>query len=790
LPDDNLPNNQPKNLTIVFLPRAHMQKQERIPNEDLLLILNELRTEEDRDQVAELPKEYAGIPADRQKTLYQELNWQIKIHQTNKVTNPDYHHKIILNNTEEKLYQLNKKRKPGTPETHHLQYKHISDSEKNLYFPSGPDSETSYAFITDTETKYINKLTTASTAGHKYILADHTLPRSRTYVPNPQELQQQIPQVKPALPRTPVRPPQPEKQIQTKGAAALTEETNPKWMNPLNFTEEQLKQLLTDPRAERLLDEHVDELLQQRMENTFLRNRTIPKPTPKPKPKPMAQPGAAPTMAELLAEIQSLKIQAQQSSRPKIATDKEEMMEMKRNMAEMAKIIQRLQGQAPETEVDRNTLAGITGQATLAAAPLVYTLQYPSNIIDPETDRLPLGILKAPAVIATVGIFDPSTNQDTEFKQIWERIQNYTRNHQLYEHEYVDILMAVMKGPAAVMLTDIIRETDGKLKNILDAIQDVYVAHNTIFDEVDELNKFIRPANEHIRATVRRATLVVHKLKNQTAITAWPERKYHMTVAIIKQVIMKETSQHLYAKELECAHVGLRLDINAIVNIIAVHESTHKLIPKHDIRLQYNVNTMQVIDQDTEPYVSIQIATPERRITRSASRDLYKTPTPNKTPPSDSPRSQFRPDRSKSRETQTQLSQRNHKGERDYKTDHSKRYKNNKPNYRRQQSQSPGRTDRQKYQTEGPKRVHYNDKQYNNNSNQKEQTRSSSPYPKRHNTPEYQRKTYGTRSQSPFTKTFADGKNKVTLNFYKCQECPQLHMEGDKCAPEFTALNK
>ena len=67
-----------------------------------------------------------------------------------------------------------------------------------------------------------------------------------------------------------------------------------------------------------------------------------------------------------------------------------------------------------------------------------------TNIINDKEFRTQLSNLKAPAVVATIGIFDPDNNPKDDFSETWERIQNHIRNYRLYKHKYVDILMAVM----------------------------------------------------------------------------------------------------------------------------------------------------------------------------------------------------------------------------------------------------------------------------------------------------------------------------------------------------------
>lgn len=237
-----------------------------------------------------------------------------------------------------------------------------------------------------------------------------------------------------------------------------------------------------------------------------------------------------------------------------------------------------------------------TQQSTIS---LIYSLERPKNIV-PSGTKLAnenKSQLKPTIVQATIGIFDPDKDPKANFRDVWSRIIEYTRPHKVYEYEYIQILMAVMKGSAATLLDNMIKEFEGNLMKIIEALQDVFVPHHTVYDDYDEIGKFTRNAKEGIRPTIVRAGLLVYKLKNTVSPAAWPEKRHSLIMSMVKQVIDRKTFKHLRAKELECAQAGRQLSLEAATDIIHLYEMTHELVPTRDIPLKFNVNSMSLIDQ-------------------------------------------------------------------------------------------------------------------------------------------------------------------------------------------------
>jgi len=79
-----------------------------------------------------------------------------------------------------------------------------------------------------------------------------------------------------------------------------------------------------------------------------------------------------------------------------------------------------------------------------------------------------------------------------------------------------------------------IREYKGALDQIIEAIQDIFIPQHTIYDNAEELNNMQRLPNENIRATMRHACMIIERLKPTCTAEAWPDRKYHLLLSLLK----------------------------------------------------------------------------------------------------------------------------------------------------------------------------------------------------------------------------------------------------------------
>jgi hypothetical protein len=435
-----------------------------------------------------------------------------------------------------------------------------------------------------------------------------------------------------------------------------------------------------------------------------------------------------------------------------------------------------------------------TGDAILRD---LYNLKYPDNIIDNDTSRgiEKINILKPSVISNTIGVFDPEATPKSDFRGMWERILEHTRNAQLYEHEYLTILRMVMKGSSANQLDKMSKESKGNLKQILEAIQDLYIPQMTYFDEYDELNSFTRAKGEHIRTTVRRASLAIFPLKATVSEGAWDDKRYTLIMQMIKQVIDRKTFNHLRMEEIKCAHSGSQLSLEAVIQLVSLFETSNNLVPSHDLRLSYDVHTMRLANQPDKAKSELEEAKEElRNEIRSSIKSLV--PKKARIDKSIADRVKVRGRRRLDQNTPMQVDQppppRGQKRPAD----------NGKPNYPvvpYQPPQTPYQPPTQHNQPQqakqytaprGGKQYGYQQTQsYPNNKNVQ-------PYKPNYQggQVQYQRGSYtnqryqyrgrGGRNRGrgrPRTYSFNRDKQGVVLNFYKCELCPSMHPDGVQC---------
>jgi len=786
-------------------------------SEQLLLeTLNRLRILETRRTVDYLPVQYCVEDKTREAFL-REWNRQINIHQYNVTACVEYTNRIILTRSEVTLIRRNNKTPRGDPRQFYLTYKEVCGEDRILYCPNPPASEDTYVFISYINHTEIKDISVVRRHNQIYYIAKHCLADSTSFTPGPASLkfhsdlesdksQSSKPQssgssvVSDSVKRSPLQRAKRKLSISAitrsvrewrRNRMARRDEKSNSSPPPegAEDTKNPYAKLMEQTEFKQQFNETLSGMLQNYMGRRVLRSGRF---TPLHPPEfgedidsERRVENIERENARLVEELGTLKSQQTPSARPVALTEQQQVLALKTDMASMAKVIQSLQTELGNKLTAEEVLKLQKLSEPAAALPsLIYTLSFPENIVPVDEFRAPLSILKAQAVVATIGTFDPDISPKSDFRDIWDRIQNYTRNYRLYEHEYVDVLMAVMKGSAATCLNDMIREFKGDLRQILEAIQDIYVPQHTVFDDVDDLNKFVRPRGENIRTTMRRASLIVYKLRNQCAPAAWEERRYHMLLALLKQVIDRQTFRHLHGKELECAQAGTQLDLKAIVDIIALYEQTHDLLPKLDMKLMYNISTMQLVNQPINGLTELEEIKLELRkimsltvqdrpsrnqerqtgtsAQRAASKELIKTPPPRYTQSparmpergrSQSP-NQYRERRENSdRSSQPMYSQRRSDGRRDYRSPSPYPNKNSDQRDQQRSNSSSGSRD---YKNK--------DRRQGNRDNRNKD-----------------KKNYDQKDGKPYTKTFSNGKNTVTLNFYKCKMCPSLHPQGDEC---------
>ena len=773
---------------------------------NILQDLNHLRRLENRPEVTELPSEWVHLSAAHLNAISIRLKTEIKAHrqyisEAHRFNLPPFD-QIIFNETEYNLYQYNlQKVLINLPQETSVFPDLIASKDKSYYFPDGviPDHE---VFVTDTDCRLVNTPTYVSV--NKHYLASHTINQSITS-PNLSSEFSNIPS------STPLN---------------LSEELHNLDIEGLNLEGD-----TTRRRIESVSSVSTQSLTDQ--ESVIVRQQFTPRKNPSPFKDPPPIPPYRPrnpAMEEAQRRIEALEREKaalaaslqKSTAQPKaVKTERQEIGDLKTQVNEMMNLLKLMTVNQPlnaTTASERllvNRFNETTVEETTAVAPsnAFVTLERPTNIIPATQARDPVSLpcLKPSAIINTIGTFDPDTTPDIDFRCIWDRILDQTRNYKLYEHEYIMCLRVVMKGQAGMNLDKMIKEYGGDLNLVLEAIQDLFIPQHTIFDELTDLNGFKRKAGEHMRTMVRRASLLIYKLRATVAPAAWADRRHTLLSQIIKQVIDKQTFAHLRSEELKCAQMGQHLSIEAITNIVEFYETSNDLIPKTEIKLQYDVQTMKLKNQPDVHKSEIdtlrkELASLKASVLAPKRRKLDTTADKSTMPPSQQPRGRtiIKPKRrfGERMDTATDPPVQQPRGQ---KRPNDSFNANKQYSYSSQpqpQTHSQGQTS----QPQQRSRQRFS-KSSNQNVRSGSQSQYSAPaqyrpltYYNSYNSgkPNYNKRQNNYRSKSPYrgrspyrsnsesrrSYNFKGKKHDVSLNFYKCSICPDAHAEGTSCASQ------
>jgi len=742
---------------------------------------NNLRRLENRPKVSTLPTNFEHLTQARLLSLSfrlkKESQWHANTKRAHKSLDLDYKNQIFLNDTEYQLWLYNKRQENlNLPIITHIPASFVSENDTEYYLTNAinPDE---LIFVTDSPVSLIN--TPTYVAALKSYRATHSLD-SEYQIPHPI-------------------------------SSHTFDETHFNFglpaSSPLNSSTEIDNIPIEGLKLEG--DNSVDKIASVSSQSVSSKMSASDDEDPRKDIK----------MEQALMKIQKLEQENERLQRnfknltlmPRaVQTERQQITDLQSQINDLTQLVKLMTTQSPldvtqVTDSERK-LADKIKEATVkpVVAQLFVALERPTNIINNTTPREPANLqcLKPSVIINTIGTYDPDNQPEADFRCIWDRILDHTRNNMLYEHEYITCLRIVLKGSAGVALDKLNKEYGGNLDSILDAIQDLFIPQHTIFDEFVELNQFKRKANEHMRTMVRRASLLIFKLKDTVSPAAWEDRRHTLLSQIIKQVIDRKTFVHLRAEEIKCAQLGQSLTIDAMTNIIEFFESANDLIPKNEIKLTYDVQTMRLTNQPdihkseltdlkneiSSLKASIKVLAPKRpRFNETTSlahknKQNNRTPAiakrrldnkmdtsnnPNinnpinkgiKRPPDNSNQTQYKPSMTTTiKPPYAPASQAKITPYKPYNTYNNNNY-NGYNNYNTQQ--------RNKYKYEPQTYSRYN----NVRLDQYDKTHYKKRYP--NNKYRAPKKSY----------SFKGKKHNVELKFYKCSICPDAHEHGTSCS--------
>ena len=770
-------SNEPEDELARILAGVQLQEvKDAITNIEFINLLNDLRILEQRPLLTDLPIALQHLSESQRSEWVKRIKSEIAFHKNT----PSKYPLIILNRTEIHLISINRsvleEEIDEVPITH-LPYNVVDANDLIFYFPKDTVKH-SQVFVTDSDCRLIGT-PTYSTAGSCFI-ATHNL--KTVWSTKEHTLQFINPTFQTSTPRISVDTDSDSDTSNSDTSSVVIAKQYNNIIRKLLENRQKRKRAMTDDDDSNSVvgpSKHKARMVELEEEN-----------------------------ATLLKQLQGLKLQ---HAKPTAKSEREELSDIRRAMEVLIHKV--------DTNINFDTTAEEKeiidrikeGHSTDPQPNWLYKLKTPDNIIPitESREKESLAILKPSVISNTIGTFEPDTEIKADFRGIWERILDHTKNVQMYEHEYITCLRMVMKGSAATALDKMTKEYDGNLENILEAIQDLYIPQVTFFDEYDELSNFTRQKNEHIRTTLRRASLAVYALRDTVSKAAWPDRRHHLLSSIIKQVIHEKTAMHLRMKENECAQQGTQLTLDAMINIISLYETSHRLIPNFDKKLTYNVNTLQLIKHKDQTQVTVEDLKSQIANLNYGIKSLTaKKPRTEGTPGSmDRPKAvarrrlEGRPENRgikrtseeyKPKQSDLSTSPSPYASQSQYRPTQSQntRYPHNRPILRKDTQPKPYAA-----QYHGNTGTNYSTsyniarKPYSSNYNTSQRYQNSNYRGTRY-TSRNRGYTYGKRGNKRRSYNFQHGKNDVTLNFYKCSICPSMHPEGQNCPDQGTVSQK
>jgi hypothetical protein len=125
------------------------------------------------------------------------------------------------------------------------------------------------------------------------------------------------------------------------------------------------------------------------------------------------------------------------------------------------------------------------------------------------------------------------------------------------------------------------------LRAILDIFADLYAPQNTIENDEEEVDNFVRQPKETIKRAMQRLSCLVDKLRCLSSPAAWPETKYRICKSVLKQIITTKTRQFIEFEESKIKKVGGSFSIQDLVEQVHEFEVHHGEVPKESTATVY-----------------------------------------------------------------------------------------------------------------------------------------------------------------------------------------------------------
>jgi len=127
---------------------ANINVEYDITDTQLLETLNELRLQEGRQSLSELPIQFVLLKPTQKKTLHERLLNDIRIHnhlqEDYQTQDKPYPKVLLLNRTEQLLLGINRQA-PNHPQIENLCYEEVTSQDRKLYYPNDEDKEKKFS---------------------------------------------------------------------------------------------------------------------------------------------------------------------------------------------------------------------------------------------------------------------------------------------------------------------------------------------------------------------------------------------------------------------------------------------------------------------------------------------------------------------------------------------------------------------------------------------------------------------------------------------------------------------
>jgi hypothetical protein len=205
------------------------------------------------------------------------------------------------------------------------------------------------------------------------------------------------------------------------------------------------------------------------------------------------------------------------------------------------------------------------------------TLQMPTYDAPPATHRRHHMVMNGSSIRDNVGIFNPKSST-ADIYRTWKNLRKYGMQNYFTEEDYIEAFTKVVEGEAVGQLDNMIT-SNFNLEKILKFWAGIYGGKRNLQTERAQIQNFQRKKNEHLRAAMLRAAVIIEQFAPQYDITAWPAiRTVHLR-DVLNRIITPQVARHINAIEENHQMDGYRATLDEIQQAAHFYEQAHDKMP-------------------------------------------------------------------------------------------------------------------------------------------------------------------------------------------------------------------